>query len=66
MKYESQNADDAVIRCPECNAEVGTTDEACSSCGAKMVQKKGAGAGSLLLVIVLVAALVAIWLVSRG
>lgn len=66
MKHESQNAENAVIRCPECNAEVGTTDKACSNCGAKMVQKKGAGAGSLLIVVVLVAALVVVWLLSRG
>lgn len=62
---ERQNSDGSTIKCPNCNTDVDITADRCQNCGAEMVEKKGAGIGTLALIVVLLAALVALF-VWRG
>lgn len=59
---ERQSNDGSTIKCPNCNNDVEVTAERCGNCGAEMVEKKGAGFGTLALIVVLVAALIALFL----
>lgn len=62
---ERPGTDGSTIKCPNCNTDVDVKAERCQNCGTEMVEKKGAGIGTLALIVVLLAALVALF-VWRG
>jgi len=58
---ERESSDGSTIKCPNCNADVDVTADRCQSCGTEMVESKGAGIGTLALIVVLLAALAALF-----
>lgn len=56
----------AIIKCPDCDAEVETTAKACPNCGKQMVKKQGLGPGGLAVIVLLIAAAIGYWWWMRG
>lgn len=58
---ERPTSDESTIKCPNCNADVEISADRCPNCGTEVVESKGAGIGTLALIIVLLAALAALF-----
>lgn len=56
----------ALIKCQECNAEVGTTDEKCPNCGNQIIKSQGIDPGTLAIAVLVVAALIGLWFWKGG
>ena len=56
----------AIIRCQECNAEVGTTDEKCPNCGNQIVKSQGINPGTIAIAVLVVGALIGLWFWKGG
>lgn len=49
------------IKCPECNADVGTTADACPQCGKRTMKKRGLRPGANGLLVLITVAVLMIW-----
>jgi primosomal protein N' len=56
----------AEIKCQECNAEVGTTDEKCPNCGNQIIKSQGIDPGTLAIAVLVVVALIGLWFWKGG
>lgn len=63
---DSEHQDDVKIRCPDCNAEVPVKGESCPGCGKQIVKSEGSGMGTILVVLIVAAAVAALWLLRNG